>query len=75
MLQAAVDEAASNTTGTARLKLYKGRVSVTGRKSPKSLYDEEVATFETDTVYDQKDAHGFIRLNSLRLRMRSRIQD
>lgn len=70
MLQAAVDDAAKNTTGTARIKLYKGNVMVTGRKSPKSLYDEHVATFETDTVYDQKDAHGFIRLNSLRLRMR-----
>ncbi len=75
MLQAAVDEASKNTTGTARLKLYKGSVIITGRKSPKSLYDEDVATFETDTVYDQKDAHGFIRLNSLRLRMRARIED
>ena len=75
MLQASVDEAAGSTTGDARLKLYKGGITVTGRRSPNSLYDEDIATFETDTVYDQKDAHGFIRLNSLRLRMRSRVQD
>lgn len=74
MLQAAVDEASQNTTGTARIKLYKGNVIVVGRKSPNSLYDEDVATFETDTVYDQKDAHGFIRLNSLRLRMRANLK-
>ncbi|MEX2606354.1 MAG: argininosuccinate synthase [Kiritimatiellia bacterium] len=75
MLQAAVDEAASHTTGTVRLKLYKGNITVTGRKSPYSLYDENVATFEKDEVYDQKDAHGFIRLNSLRLRMRAHLKD
>ncbi|MDA3873297.1 MAG: argininosuccinate synthase [Kiritimatiellae bacterium] len=75
MLQAAIDEAASHTTGVARLKLYKGNITVTGRKSPYSLYDEDVATFEKDEVYDQKDAHGFIRLNSLRLRMRAKIKD
>ncbi len=74
MLQAAVDDAAKNTTGVARVRLYKGNTIVVGRKSPNSLYDEDVATFETDTVYDQKDAHGFIRLNSLRLRMRSNLQ-
>lgn len=75
MLQAAIDEAASHTTGVARLKLYKGNITVTGRKSPYSLYDEDVATFEKDEVYDQKDAHGFIRLNSLRLRMRANLKD
>jgi len=74
MMQAAIDEAAKTTTGIARIKLYKGNVIVAGRKSPNSLYDEDVATFETDTVYDQKDAHGFIRLNSLRLRMRAKLQ-
>ena len=71
MLQAAVDEATADVTGDARLKLYKGGITVVGRRSPNSLYDEDVATFEADTVYDQKDAHGFIRLNSLRLRMRA----
>jgi argininosuccinate synthase len=72
MLQAAIDEAAKDTTGEARIKLYKGNITVVGRRSPNSLYDEDVATFEADTVYDQKDAHGFIRLNSLRLRMRAK---
>ncbi|GAB4281389.1 MAG: argininosuccinate synthase [Deferrisomatales bacterium] len=69
-LQAFMDEAQRNVTGTARIKLYKGRCSVVGRKSPLSLYDEETATFEADTVYDQADATGFIKLNALRLRLR-----
>ncbi|MFO1490328.1 MAG: argininosuccinate synthase [Kiritimatiellia bacterium] len=73
MLQAAVDEAAKCVCGTARLRLYKGNCTVVGRKSPVSLYDEKVATFETDQVYNQKDAEGFIRLNALRLRTRARI--
>ena len=52
-----------------RLKLYKGNVIVDGRKSPKSLYSEDLVTFEDDEgAYNQKDAHGFIRLNALRLR-------
>ncbi|MEE8223543.1 MAG: argininosuccinate synthase, partial [Alphaproteobacteria bacterium] len=49
--------------------LFKGSASVVGRKSPNSLYDEDHATFEHDTVYDQRDAEGFIRLNALRLRL------
>jgi argininosuccinate synthase len=53
-----------------RLKLYKGNVIVTGRKSEASLYDPHVATFEADQVYRQADAEGFIRLNALRLRLR-----
>jgi argininosuccinate synthase len=69
MLQAAVDESQKNVTGTARLKLYKGNCHVAGRKSPVSLYRPDLATFEADTVYDQKDAEGFIRLNALRLRV------
>jgi argininosuccinate synthase len=70
MLQAAVDEAQKAVTGTARLKLYKGGVTVVGRKAPRSLYDPRVATMEADAgAYDQKDAEGFIRLNSLRLRI------
>lgn len=67
-MQALIDEAAKNVTGTVRLKLYKGRVTVDGRKSPKSLYRMDLATFEEDTVYDQKDAEGFIKLNALRLK-------
>ncbi|GAB6063578.1 argininosuccinate synthase [Deferrisoma palaeochoriense] len=67
-LQTFMDEAQKNVTGTARLKLYKGNCIVVGRKSPRSLYDPEVATFEEDTVYNQADATGFIKLNALRLR-------
>jgi argininosuccinate synthase len=68
MLQAAIDATQSHVTGTVRLDLYKGNVTVTGRKSPHSLYDEATVTFEEDQVYDQKDAEGFIRLNALRLK-------
>ena len=73
-LQIFMDEAQRNVTGTARLKLYKGNCTVVGRKSPKSLYDPQVATFEADTVYDQADATGFIKLNALRLRTRKKLQ-
>jgi len=72
-LQAAIDSTQANVTGTVRLKLYKGNVIVTGRKSPHSLYDTDVATFEADKVYDQRDAAGFIRLNALRLRLARRL--
>ena len=71
MLQAAMDEAALSVSGTARVRLYKGSCTVTGRKSDQSLYDENLATFEEDSVYDQGDANGFIRLNALRLRMQA----
>jgi argininosuccinate synthase len=70
-LQRLVDEAQRDVTGTVRLKLYKGNVAVAGRRSPRSLYRQDVATFEADSVYRQKDAEGFIRLNSLRLRIRA----
>ena len=70
MLQAAMDEAAAGVTGTARVKLYKGSCTVVGRKADRSLYDPELATFEEDAVYNQKDADGFIKLNALRLRVR-----
>lgn len=69
MLQAAVDESQKYVNGTVRLKLFKGLVSVVGRKSPVSLYSEQHVTFEADTVYDQRDAEGFIKLNALRLRL------
>lgn len=68
-LQVYIDETQKNVTGTARLKLYKGNCIVTGRKSPFSLYSEDVVTFEKDKVYNQKDATGFIRLNALRLKI------
>ncbi|MDB4173007.1 argininosuccinate synthase [bacterium] len=69
MLQSAIDESQKNVTGVVRLKLFKGNIIVTGRKSPNSLYDEDIATFEADEVYDQRDAEGFIKLNALRLRL------
>ena len=69
-LQALIDETQKPVNGTVRLKLFKGAVSVLGRRSPDSLYDEDVATFEDDRgAYRQEDAAGFIRLNALRLRM------
>jgi len=71
MLQAAVDESQRVVSGTVRMKLYKGRASVAGRKSDNSLYSAELATFEDDDVYSQADATGFIRLNALRLKIRN----
>ena len=69
MLQAAIDESQKDVEGTVRLKLYKGNVIVSGRKSKKSLYRNDLVTFEDDRgAYDQRDAEGFIRLNALRLR-------
>lgn len=75
MLQAAIDKASERVTGTVRLKLYKGNVMITGRKSPNSLYDEALVTFEEDIVYDQRDAQGFIKLNALRLMTLKRQSD
>ncbi|PLX38357.1 MAG: argininosuccinate synthase [Hyphomicrobiales bacterium] len=69
MLQALVDKSQEHVEGKVRLKLYKGNVIVVGRESPKSLYSDDLVTFEDDKgAYDQKDAEGFIRLNALRLR-------
>jgi len=69
MLQAAIDKSQEFVTGTVTLKLYKGSVSVIGRQSPYSLYDQDLVTFEEGKVaYDHRDAAGFIRLNALRLR-------
>ena len=73
-LQKLIDEAQKGVTGTVRLKLYKGNCIVAGRKSPVSLYNPELATFEAEAVYNQKDAEGFIRLNALRLKIRSKIK-
>ncbi len=67
MLKAAIDESQKSVSGTARMKIYKGTVSVAGRRSPFSLYQKDLATFEEDKVYNQKDATGFIRINALRL--------
>ncbi|SMM97736.1 Argininosuccinate synthase [uncultured Candidatus Thioglobus sp.] len=72
MLQAAIDQTQSVVNGTVRLKLYKGNVIIVGRQSDNSLFSEKIATFEDDEgAYDQKDAAGFIKLNALRLRLKS----
>jgi len=71
MLQKTIDEAQQDVTGTVRVKLYKGNCTVVGRKSDRSLYRLDLATFEEDESYRQKDAEGFIRLNALRLAIRA----
>ena len=70
VLQQMVDSSQENVSGVVRLELYKGNCTVLGRKSDESVYSEAFATFEDDSVYSQKDAEGFIRLNALRLRIR-----
>jgi argininosuccinate synthase len=74
MLQTAIDSIQKDVTGTVRLKLYKGNCIVVGRKSPKSLYHPELATFEAEKVYNQKDAEGFIKLNALRLKVKKILE-
>ncbi|MDB4807166.1 argininosuccinate synthase [Pseudomonadales bacterium] len=70
MLQMAIDESQKMVNGTVRLKLYKGNVTVVGRQSADSLFDESIATFdEDDGAYNQQDAEGFIKLNALRMRI------
>ena len=74
MLQAAIDSCRDAVNGVVRLKLYKGNVIVTGRTSPNSLYNADLVTFEEGAVdYDHSDAHGFIRLNALRLRVNKMV--
>ena len=73
-LQKLIDEAQKPVTGTARLKLYKGNVTVVGRKAPKSLYRPDLVTFEAGGDYQQADATGFIRLNALRLKIRAKLE-
>ena len=73
VLQALVDEAQRGVSGVARIKLFKGTAAVAGRRSDKSLYRTDYATFEKDTVYDQRDATGFIRLNALRLKIARKL--
>jgi len=70
MLQAAINESQKNVSGTVALALYKGNISIVGRKSPNTLFNKQIATFEADEVYNQKDAEGFIKLNALRFRLR-----
>ncbi|HUJ61786.1 MAG TPA: argininosuccinate synthase [Kofleriaceae bacterium] len=73
-LQHLVDDIAQAITGTARLRLYKGAITVLGRKAPRSLYRTDIVTFEEDSVYDQRDAQGFIKLNALRLRIAAELE-
>ena len=73
ILQNMVDMTQRNVTGVVRLDLFKGNCRVTGRRSDRSLYREDFATFEDDEVYSHKDAEGFIRLNALRLRIQKML--
>ncbi len=70
-MQTFIDQTQENVTGTARIKLYKGNCTVVGRKAPRSLYSEDIASFEEAGRYDQMDATGFIRLNALRLKLQA----
>jgi argininosuccinate synthase len=70
-LQGLLDECQRDVTGTVRLRVYKGNITMVGRRSPRSLYRGDFATFEADSVYRQRDAEGFINLNALRLRIRA----
>jgi len=74
LLMSTVEKTQENVTGTARLKLYKGSCAVVGRKSPVSLYRTDFATFEKETVFNQADATGFIKINALRLKIRSMLK-
>jgi len=74
LLQDMVDRTQMNVSGVVRLELYKGNCRVLGRKSDESIYSEDFATFEDDSVYNQKDAEGFIRLNALRLRIQKMME-
>ena len=71
LMRKIVTETQEPVTGDARLELYKGNATLKGRRSPNSLYSYSFATFEKDTVYDQREAEGFIRINALRLRLRA----
>ena len=75
-LQKLVDAVNEPVTGTARLRLFKGSATLIGRSSPRSLYRNDIVTFEDDRgAYDQRDAGGFIRLNALRLRTTAMVKD
>ncbi len=73
MLRAAVEESQKNVTGVVKLKIYKGNLIIAGRRSPYSLYQKDLATFEEDSIYNQADATGFIKLNALRLSVQKRL--
>src|SRR3989440_1277823 len=71
LMRKMIDETQVNVTGDVRLKLYRGNAMVVGRRAPRSLYNERLATFEAEDIYNQRDAEGFIKLNALRLRMQN----
>ena len=70
LMRKMIDETQTTVTGDVRLKLYRGNATVVGRRAPRSLYNERLATFEAEDIYNQRDAEGFIKLNALRLRLR-----
>jgi argininosuccinate synthase len=74
LLKGMVEESQENVTGTARIKLYKGNCIVAGRTSPVSLYRTDFATFEKETVFDQRDAEGFVKINALRLKIQAMLR-
>jgi argininosuccinate synthase len=73
LMRRMIDETQKDVTGEVRLKLYRGNAIVVGRRAPHSLYNERLATFEADTIYNQRDAEGFIKLNALRLRSLAQV--
>jgi argininosuccinate synthase len=74
LMRRTIDATQETVTGEARVKLYRGNCTVVGRRAPRSLYNERLATFEADTIYNQRDAEGFIKLNALRLRSRAQLE-
>ncbi|HEV7376679.1 MAG TPA: argininosuccinate synthase [Pyrinomonadaceae bacterium] len=75
LMRKMIDETQTTVTGDVRLKLYRGNATVVGRRAPRSLYNEQLATFEAEDIYNQRDAEGFIKLNALRLRTQARLRD
>jgi argininosuccinate synthase len=74
LMRRIIDETQTGVTGEVRMKLYRGSAMVTGRRAPRSLYNERLATFEAEEIYNQRDAEGFIKLNALRLRLKGLAQ-
>jgi argininosuccinate synthase len=74
LMRKMIDETQRDVTGDVRLRLYRGNVTVVGRRAPRSLYNESLVTFEADQIYNQRDAEGFIKLNALRLRLKGLAQ-
>ncbi|MDQ3252754.1 MAG: argininosuccinate synthase, partial [Acidobacteriota bacterium] len=73
LLRQTIDATQRDVNGEVRVKLYRGNVIIAGRRAPRSLYSERLATFEADTIYNQRDAEGFIKLNALRLRSLAQV--